>query len=323
MISRLLLVFLVVFAAALPATADDLPSWAAGPVETAILEWVEAVTDPGHPDFIPEPERVAVFDNDGTSSCERPANLARLFHRDSLRDMARRGEIDGQAMPLRAWIDDDRQALREFGYPEAYRARNAAFAGMETGAFTDSVGAWVARNRHPRFGVPYTDLYYAPMAELRALLTANGFQVWIVTGSTQGVIRAISERAIGVPPERVIGSFSMMEYQVDEAGVGRVVRAADQVGNTYEAKPANIETRIGRRPVFAAGNSNNDEPMSRYALSGERRGFALWIHHDDPDREYAYDRSTNRIAALVEEKTDAHEVSIRRDWVRVFPFTGR
>lgn len=323
MISRLIIAVLMLAAAALPAAADDLPSWAAGPVRTAILAWVEAVTDPGHPDFIPEPERIAVFDNDGTSSCERPANLARGFHRDYLRDMARRGEIDGEAMPLSAWIADDRQALRDFGYREAYDARNAAFAGMEVGAFADSVTAWVARNRHPRFGVPYTELYYRPMAELRELLAAHGFQVWIVTGSTQGVIRAISEAAIGVPPERVIGSFSMMEYRVDEKGTGQVVRAADQVSNTYEAKPAHIENRIGRRPVFAAGNSNNDEPMSRYALTGERRGFALWIHHDDAVREYEYDRSTNRIAALVQQKTDAHEVSIRRDWVRVFPFAGR
>lgn len=312
------LLLLLLAPAAVP--ADELPSWSDGPVKAAVLEWITDVTDPGSGDFIPVPERVAVFDNDGTSSCERPRSLTSRCQLALLKNRAERGEIDGDAMPISAWLAEDRDALRAYGWSEAYRGRNAAFAGIEVTAFADSVRAWVEGSAHPRFGVPYDDLYYPAMAELRNLLASYGFQVWIVTGSTQGVIRAISEGAIGVPPERVIGSTSAMEYVVGEDGVGRVVRAVDQVSNTYENKPPNIETRIGRRPVFAAGNSNNDEPMSRYAVTGPRRGFVLWVHHDDPDREYEYDRGTDRMARLVAEQADAHEVSMKRDWVRLFGF---
>ena len=316
------ILFLLLFCASVPAAADELPSWTDGPVKTAILEWVAAVTDPGNEDFIPIPERIAVFDNDGTSSCERPRSLTSRCQLALLKNMAERGEVDGEAMPISAFLAEDRDALRAFGWTEAYRVRNAAFAGWEVTAFADSVRAWVAGSAHPKFGVPYTELYYSPMAELRDLLAAHDFKIWIVTGSTQAVIRAISESATGVPPERVIGSTSATTYVVGEDGVGRVVRAEDQMSNTYENKPPNIETRIGRRPVFAAGNSNNDEPMSRYVMTGPQRGFALWIHHDDPEREYEYDRSTDRIARLVEEQADAHEVSMKADWVKVFGFEG-
>ena len=233
---------------------DPLPSWNEGPTKQALVDFVARTTStPGSPDFVPEPERIAVFDNDGTSSCERPRSLTSRCQLALLRNRAERGEIDGDAMPVSAWLAEDRDALRAYGWSEAYRGRNAAFAGIEVTAFADSVRAWVAGSAHPRFGVPYDDLYYPPMAELRNLLASHGFEVGIVTGSTQGVIRAISEGAIGVPPERVIGSTSAMEYVVGEDGVGRVVRAVDQVSNTYENKPPNIVTRIGRRPVFAAG----------------------------------------------------------------------
>jgi phosphoserine phosphatase len=318
--ARTIFLLIPMILAVFSAQADELPSWNDGPVKTAILEWVAAVTDPDSEDFIPVPERIAVFDNDGTSSCERPRSLTSRCQLALLGNMAERGEIDSGAMPISAWLAEDRDALRAFGWPEAYRARNAAFAGWEVTAFADSVRNWVAGSAHPKFGVPYTELYYPPMTELRDLLAAHDFKVWIVTGSTQAVIRAISESAIGVPPERVIGSTSDTEFVVGEDGVGRVVRAEDQMSNTYENKPPNIETRIGRRPVFSAGNSNNDEPMSRYVMTGPHLGFALWIHHDDPEREYEYHWSTDDMARLVEEQADAHEVSVKSDWVKVFLF---
>jgi phosphoglycolate phosphatase-like HAD superfamily hydrolase len=315
---RLLMIALVLFLLpAAAAAADALPSWNDGAVRTAIVEWLAAVTDAAGPDFIPAPERIAVFDNDGTSWCERPGYSPTEFQVNLARSLAARGLVDAEAMPFKAWFADDTKALRKFGWSEAYRQMNAAFAGMPVEAYRDSARAWLARTPHERFGVPHTDLYYPPMLELMALLKENGFQVWIVTGGAQDFVRAYSEDVIGVPPERVIGSATPPKYVQDADGRGQVVRGREQIYNGHEHKPANIEMRIGRRPVFAAGNSDNDEPMCRYAVTGERRGLAIWIHHDDGRREYDYGKGGD-IEGLCRKHPSAHQVSMKNDWLRIF-----
>lgn len=283
---------LICLTACAPAGVDPLPSWNQGPARAAIEEWLGAVTEEGGAEFIPVAERIAVFDNDGTSWCERPDYTPTTFQVDLARSLAAEGKVDAEAMPFRAWFANDRDALREYGYGDAYADMNRAFAGMPVTAYRDSARAFLENRRHSRYGTPYTDLYYAPMLELMRLLEANDFQVWIVTGAAQDFVRAYSEEVIGIPPERVIGTWTTPVYVQNEDGTGTVVRGEEQRGNGYENKPANIETRIGRRPVFAAGNSNNDEPMCRYAVTGQRRGLALWIHHDDGVREYEYGRKS-------------------------------
>ncbi len=283
----------------------------------AVVAYLAAVVDPEHEDFIPVPERIAVFDNDGTFWCERPEYPSTLFQAHMVGVLAARGEIDGEAMPFSAWLEIDRDALRAFGWRESYAAVIEAFAGMPVQAFRDSALAFVERSRHPRYGVRFDELYYAPMLELARLLTYHDFQVWVVTGSEQDFIRSFLFEATGVPPERVIGSWTPSVMERRAAGVV-TLRTDAQVYNGHEAKPANIDMRMGRRPVFSVGNSNNDQPMCRQALTGERRGFALWIHHDDEAREYGYDNSTETIAELVEEFADAHAVSMARDWARLY-----
>lgn len=300
------------------ACAEPLASWNDGPPKEAVTSWLAAITDPEGADFIPVAERVAVFDNDGTSWCERPDYAPTSFQVSLARSMAAQGKADPDSMPFKAWFANDRDALREYGYGQAYVEMNASFAGMPVSAYRDSARAWLDRERHSRFGVRYTDLYFVPMMELKDLLLAHGFQVWVVTGAAQDFVRSYSEQVIGIPPERVIGTWTTPVYEKAEDGTATLVRGALQTYNGHENKPAHIEQRIGRRPVFAAGNSNNDESMCRYAVTGERRGMALWVHHDDSGREYDYDRGTSRIAELCDQHPGAFEVSIKRDWTRVF-----
>jgi len=322
---RTILVLIVLLAAAAAAAqpvaepaADPLPAWRDGEVKTAILAWLEAVTDPDDPDFIPVPERIAVLDNDGTSWCERPLDAAGRFRNDLVSSLAARGVIDGSAMPYRAWSAGDHGALRDYGWEKAYAEMNAAFAGMPVTAFRDSARAWLARTTHPRYGVTYDRLYYAPMLQLMDVLGDRGFQVWIVTGGNQDFVRSYCEPVLGIPPEHIIGTTTPPVYRVEKDGSVTLVRGAGQVANGHEHKPENIEVRIGRRPVFAAGNSNNDEPMCRYALTGAHRGLALWIHHDDKDREYAYGRPGD-LGKLCKRNPGAWEVSMKRAWAEVFP----
>lgn len=319
---RHVLILMTVICLAVSATADPLPSWIDTPVKAAVMEWVDAVTDADGPDFIPAPERVAVFDNDGTFWCERPDYPSTLFQASLVRSFAAEGRIDGSAMPFSAWIDDDRDALRDFGMRQAYATMNKAFGGMPSSAYRDSALAFVDRSVHPKYGVRFDQLYYDPMLELARLLESRGFQVWVVTGSEQDFIRSFIERATGIPPERVIGSWTpaVSSQEGDEI---KVVRGEVQVYNGHQAKPGNIDTRIGRRPVFSAGNSDNDQPMCRYTLTGKHRALVLWIHHDDDGREYDYDHSTGTIADLVEERADALEVSVKRDWGDLYRYDDR
>lgn len=304
-------------AAAAPA-ADPLPSWNDSGVKSAIMDYLAAITDPAHADFIPVEERVAILDNDGTSWCERPDNVPRSFQVGLLRSLVESGHTDGTEMPFRAWLEGDRQALREFGYLASYEHMNARFAGMPVTAYRDSVRAFLERARHSQFGVRYTELYYTPMRELKDLLEHHRFQVWIITGGPQDFVRAYIEDTFGIAPERVVGSWTTPVYEHHEDGSVSMVRGAVQQYNGHEHKPAHVELRIGRRPVFAAGNSNNDEPMCRWAATGPRRSLALWIHHDDAEREDAYDRGTSRIAELCGDLPQAHEVSMTKHWGRVF-----
>jgi len=297
--------------------SDPLPSWAATPVREAVLDWLAAVTDESGPDHIPAAERIAVFDNDGTSWCERPRGASSSFQIDLARSLVGPGDARADSLPLSAWFSGDRDALRAYGWREAYIGLSDVFAGMPVTAYRDSARAWLARSRDERFGVPLTGLAYRPMLELMRLLQDNGFQVWIVTGSNQDFVRSFAPQVYGIPPGQVIGSWTMPVYRRGEDGTATVVRGTGQFDDGYERKPANIETRIGRRPVFAAGNSTNDEPMCRYAVTGGRRGLALAIRHDDDAREYAYGRP-GALDDLVADHPAAFAVSMKEDWTRMF-----
>ena len=302
-----------------PATPiDPLPSWRTGDVKSAIVDYLADITDPNGADFIPVADRVAVLDNDGTSWCERPDFTPTRFQAGLLRATVEAGTTDGEIMPFKAWLANDTEALREFGWGQAYEDMNAQFVGMPVAAYRDSARAFLARERHSKYGTRYTDLYYTPMRELKDLLERQQFQVWIVTGGAQDFVRGYIEDAFGIPPERIIGTWTIPTYDHADDGAVTMVRGAVQQYNGHQHKPGHIEMRIGRRPVFAAGNSNNDEPMCRWSVTGRHRSLALWIHHDDAEREYAYDRGTSRIAGLCRELDQAYEVSMARHWLRVF-----
>ena len=317
---RLLPLALIVLAAlanCAPAN-NPLPSWNDGSSRTAITDWLAAVTDPASTDFIPVADRLAVFDNDGACWCERPQYPSTLFQIELARSLAAAGRIDGDEMPWRAWFADDRDALRTYGMGDAYGAFIEAFAGMGVEAYADSSSAFIARERHPRFGVPLTDLYYQPMIELKDLLEAHDFEVWIVTAAEQDFVRSFITEAFGIPLDRLLGSWVTPVYNEAPGGGVELVRSNRQTSNGNIHKPENIFARMGRRPVFSAGNSDNDEPMNRYAVTGPHRGLAIWVHHDDAEREYAYDRGTEDIAELCRTHPAAHEVSMKQAWGKIF-----
>ena len=295
-----------------------------GPARTAILDFVERVSEEGGTDYVPPAERVAVFDNDGTLWCERPTYIQALFVFARLRDaVAARPELAEQPV-VKALLAGDLAAAQQFGMEAIAGVLLELDAGRTTEEFTRDAADWLAAAKHPRFGVPFRELTYAPMLELMDLLRARGFRVFIVTGGGVEFVRAVGDELYGVPPDDVVGSAVQVEFERRD---GRVVlvRKAAMLGSPNEGEPkaVNIQAHIGRRPIFAAGNSAGDTEMLEYAHTGEHPSLCLVVDHDDEEREYAYAGAsvTNPDAEPIVDTASRlgwTVVSMRDDWNRVF-----
>lgn len=304
--------------------ADPLPSWNAGETKAAILDFVERVTRPGSADFLPGEERIAVFDNDGTLWSEKPVYFQFLFALDRLAALAKANPALVEQEPYRSALSGDPQALAALGEKGLLQIVELTHAGMTVSEFRQAVDDWIATARHPRFDRPYTDLVFQPMLELMAHLRAKGFKTYIVSGGGIDFMRAWTEPVYGVPPEQVIGSIGRTEFAID--GDVAVLRKLPEVAFVDDGpgKPVGIDRVIGRRPVFAAGNSDGDLQMLQWTTMAEGPRFGLLVHHTDAEREWAYDRASpvGRLDTALDEAPERGwtVVDMKSDWTVVFPF---
>jgi phosphoglycolate phosphatase-like HAD superfamily hydrolase len=305
--------------------ADPLPSWRPGAVKEALLAFVASVTSEGSPAFVPEPERVAVFDNDGTLWPEQPLPFQAAFAFDELKGALQRQPALAEDPMVQAALAGDLPALMAGEHVEGLlRVMAVSHAGMTTEAFAAAVEAWLGSARHPRFDRPFDALTYAPMQEVLGLLRAHGFRSFIVSGGGADFMRVWVERVYGIPPERVVGSTGRTSFELRESGPVLLKSLDTLVVNDGAGKPAGIHQFIGRRPLMAFGNSDGDLAMLQYTtIHNPRPSFGLIVHHTDAEREYAYDAETSSTGKLVRALQQAPErgwqvVDMRRDWLRVF-----
>ncbi len=305
-----------------PRQSDPLPSWRDGPRRRALLDFVASVTTEGGPDFVPPSARVAVFDNDGTLWVEQPAYTQLLFVFDRLRALAPANPAWRDDPLFRAAIEGDLHGAASGGVEGLLRLAGAAQAGNTPDSFQRLVAAWLASARDRRWNRPYTELVYQPMLEVLALLRANGFTCFIVSGGGVEFIRAFAEASYGIPPHQVIGSTFALEPGEAEGRVVLTRQPRVDFVDDGPGKPVGIAKHIGRRPIAAFGNSDGDWHMLRYTTEGPGRRLAMIIRHDDAEREYAYDRASHvgRLARALDEAPARgwHVVSMREDWARVF-----
>ncbi|MEZ5582656.1 MAG: HAD family hydrolase [Candidatus Competibacteraceae bacterium] len=305
------------------AVADPLPSWNDGAAKTAIQEFVTAVTDKEGPDFVPPAERIAVFDNDGNLWIEQPLYVQLAFALDRVKALAPQHPEWKDQQPFKAVLEGDKKALAESGEEGLLELVMASHAGNTTEEFTTIVTDWLATAKHPKFGRPYTELIYQPMLELLTYLRANGFKTYIASGGGIEFMRPWVEQVYGIPPEQVIGSSIKTKYEVRD-GKPVLVRLPEiHFIDDKAGKPAGINQHIGRRPIAAFGNSDGDFQMLEWTTAGEGRRLGLIVHHDDAEREYAYDRESH-IGRLNKGLDEAENrgwivVSMKRDWKRIFP----
>jgi phosphoserine phosphatase len=306
------------------AEVDQLPSWNAGFAKQSIVGFVEKVTKEGAPEFVPIAERIAVFDNDGTLWSEQPMYVQLAFVLDRVKALAPKHPEWKKKQSFKAALEADMKALAAAGERALVELGLATHAGMTTDEFAEIVKDWLATAKHPKTKRPYTEMVYQPMAELLAYMRANGFKTYIASGGGVEFMRVFSEQVYGVPPEQVIGSTVKTKFEVRD-GKPVIVRLPEiNFINDKEGKPLGINQYIGRRPIAAFGNSDGDFQMLEWTTAGRGPRLALYVHHDDADREVAYDRASSigRLSRGLDEaaKRGWIVVSMKNDWKRIFGF---
>ncbi len=308
---------------------DPLPSWNEGRAKRAILDFVSAVTDRGAPSFVPETDRIATFDNDGTLWVEQPLYTQLQFVIDRVHALADAHPDWKTKPPFSAVLSGDEAALGKLSEHDAAALVAATHSGMTPEQFQRIATDWFATAEHPRFRRRYRECTYQPMLELLDHLRANGFGVFIVSGGGVDFMRAVADDIYGVPPSQVVGSSAKTEFQTRGTKADLIKLPEVSSIDDGKGKPININLHIGRRPIFAAGNSDGDLQMLQYAAHGGAPypRLALLVHHDDARREYAYDRHAT-VGRLDQALRAAPEegfvvVSMDRDWNQLFPRTKR
>jgi phosphoserine phosphatase len=304
-----------------------LSSWRDGSAKEAILDFLAATTGADGSGGVPVEERVAVFDNDGTLWCEKPVPIQMDFILRRFVEMAAADPELRERQPWKAAVERDHAwfatVMTEHYAGDDHNVKTlaggvlAAYAGVSVEDFEARADAFVRGTRHPTLGRTYLECAYAPMVELLALLAANGFANYIVSGGGRDFMRPISDEVYGIARERVIGSATALTYTSDERG-GTITHAPtpDYVDDGPE-KPVRIWSRTGRRPLLAAGNTNGDIPMLDFARHDDRPFLRLLVLHDDAEREFDYSAGAEEALERAD-KNGWTVVSIRNDWATVF-----
>ena len=322
---KLLVSCALLFGAGVAASqAPPLPTWNEGAAKTRIIEFVRAVSDPRGKDFVAPGDRIAVFDNDGTLWAEQPLYFQALFMLDQVKKAAPQHPEWKDNPAFQALVAQDKAALEKLGHKPILELLVQANSGMTVGDYDRTIRDWLANARHPKYERPYTDLVYKPQQELLAYLRANGFRTFIVSGGSVEFMRPWAEQAYGIPPEQVVGTQQEVKFDMKDGKPVLTREPKIAFIDDGPGKPVGIYRQIGKRPILAFGNSDGDLQMLQVTAAGEGRRLALIVHHDDADREYAYDRDSH-IGKLDKAWDEAKAknwivVSMKSDWRKIFAF---
>ncbi len=306
------------------AITDPLPSWNEGETKNSIISFVNEVTDPGSAHFIEVADRIATFDNDGNLWSEQPAYFQLFFAIDRVKLLADQHPEWKTQQPFKAVLEDDLKTLASFGVHGIIELVMATHANITTDEFESVVKQWLATALHPRFKRPYTQLVYQPMLELLEYLRSKDFKTFIVSGGGIEFMRPWVEEVYGIPRDQVVGSSIKTEFTYQD-GNPVIMRLPElDFIDDKAGKPVGIHRFIGRKPVFASGNSDGDLQMLQWTASGDGLRFMLYLHHTDGEREWAYDRESH-IGRLDKGLDEANEkgwtvIDMKEDWKLIYPF---
>jgi len=298
---------------------DPLPSWNEGETKQAILDFVARVTNDSSSDFIPEEDRIATFDNDGTLWAEKPY-VQELFAFYQVKKMIEKNPALVKKQPFKAIAEKDKAYFAKGGDKLLIELLALTHTGTSEEEFEKTTRDFFsgATFKLPEKEVPVKQIRYKPQLELLDYLRANGFKTYICTGGTIEFVRSISKDFYGIPTEQVIGTSFKYVFADSTDKIYR--QPALNHFNDKEGKPVGIQLHIGKHPVFACGNEGGkgDIAMLEFSQAGKYPSLQLIINHDDEAREFLYseaDSASLKAAA----KNNWHVVSIKNDWKKVFP----
>ncbi len=299
-----------------------LPSWNEGANRQAIVDFVQKVTERAGPSYVAPADRVATFDNDGTLWVEQPLYVQVLFAADEMKaGTAQHPEWSANAS-FQKVIKGDANAILQLPSADQFQVAFAVHSGLTADDYAAHVRQWLSTHRHPKLNRPYTQLVYQPMLELIAYLRANEFQVYSATGSEIGFVREVNEQAFGIPRDHVLGTLLKSKFDGSVKPAQLLALPDVLLIDDGDGKPISIQNTIGRRPIAAFGNSDGDLSMLQWTASGAGARLSMLVHHDDAEREFAYDR-TSPVGHL-DKALDAAAaqgwkvLSMKSDWKRVF-----
>ena len=307
--------------------SDPLPSWNEGTAKRAIMDFVRRVSTDDSRDYVPESERIAVFDNDGTLWCEMPVPVQAFFVADRVRALAPDHPDWQTTEPFKSQLAGDVKGVMAQGMKGVAEIAMATHAGMTTDEFDTIVRDWIATAKHPKSGRSYTKMVYQPMLELLRYLNNRGFATFIVSGGGVEFMRVFAEDVYGIPPENVIGSTIRTHFEMRDGTPVLQRDAALDFFDDKAGKPVAINKYIGRRPIFCVGNSDGDREMLLWTTIGRPDGLpslGVIVHHTDGEREFAYDRQRVLSGQLDQGLDEAPQygwvlADMRQDWNKVFP----
>jgi len=316
------------------AQTDPLPSWNDGAAKQAIVAFVKDTTTQGSAKFVPQGERIATFDQDGTLWVEHPMYSQVMYILESVPALVKAKPELAKVAPFSTVLEilkGDRAAITRLTMPDLEKLAAATLTGMPVETFQAQVKKWLAEAKDPRWKKPYTELTYLPMQEVLAYLRANGYKTYIVTGGGQDFVRQYSEKVYGIPPEQVVGTAGGTKYGYAKDGKPFLTKEPRLLLNDDKAgKPEGIHLMIGRRPYAAFGNSDGDRQMLEYTRAGDGARLAMIVMHDDARREYAYGPAKGLPATKVGAFTQTFYdeamkngfvvISMKDDWKKIFAF---
>jgi len=310
------------------AANDPLPSWNDSPSKKAIVDFVHATTDRVSPKFVPEPERIATFDQDGTLWVEQPMYSQVVYCFDQVPAVVKAKPELANVEPFKTVLTGDRAAIAKLSVPELLKVLAATLTGMSVDQFEADTNKWLKEARDPRWKRKFTDLTYAPMLEVLTFMRSNGYKTYIVTGGGQDFVRQYAEKTYGIPPEQVVGTAGGTTFGYDKTGRPFLTKDPKLLLNDNNAgKPEGIHMMIGRRPFAAFGNSTGDRQMLEYTKAGNGERLAMLLLHDDAEREYAYgpaqglpDSKVGTFTQALYDEATARGwlvISMKNDWKRI------
>ena len=297
----------------------------------SLRDYVTKVTNKNDADnFIPEEDRIAVFDMDGTLTCETYytyydtmmfINYCLVDHPEKVSD-----ELKAAAEEIQPGYTAGEELARNFA---------KAYAGMTVQELYDYAVEFGQKETDSFQNMRYIDGFYLPMVEVVKYLYDNGFTIYVVSGTERTTTRAIianSPISEYVSPSHVIGTeFEVKVKGYEDVSSNMDFKYADGdelvftggfvQKNLNANKSIWIEREIGQRPVLAFGNSGSDTSMMNYVLD-ERNPYpsaAFMIVADDDVREWGTQNWTEKSAAYTEQ--GFIPISMKNDFFKIYPDT--